>query len=260
MTALALAPSAAVPSGASWRELFRREPIFASGALILALLAAPLLVAYAVDARTLLGENVWIKPLKFVLALTVYLATLAWYAAWLPPGTVRSRAYRIYAAAVLVAILAEMVWIAGAASHGVASHFNPAPAMQAIYRAMGALAVFLTSAAAVYGVLILRNPASSLDPAFRLSLGIGLIQTFVLTVLAAGAMAQGTGHAIGDGDLRVSHFLATHAMHAVPLLGYLAGRWLSADAARRTALLASVLYAGGVAWTFARAWLGHPVF
>ena len=259
MTSLALSAPVAAPS-ALWHAFFRREPIFASGALILALLIAPLLGAYAVEERALLGENLWIKPLKFALALAIYLGTLAWYAAWLPTGTTRSRRYRVYAAGVLLAILAEMVWIGGAAAHGVASHFNPAPAMQAVYRAMGALAVFLTSASAVYGVLILRDPASRLDPAFRLSLGIGLIQTFVLTVLVAGAKAQGTGHAVGDSDLRVPHFLATHAMHVVPLAGYVAGHILPAAPARATVVFVGTAYAGFVAWTFAQSWMGHSVF
>lgn len=259
MTATALPMP--VAGGSLVLGFFRREPIFAAGALAMLALALPMLVAFALEQRTLLDENVWIKPLKFALALATYLATLAWYAGFLPPGTTATRWYRVYAVAVLVAVAGEMVWIGGAAAHGVPSHFNiRTPAMAAAYQLMGVFAVFLTTAAPVYGVLILRDRRSRLDAAFRLSLGVGLILTFVLTVLAAGAMAQRLTHSVGEGDLRVAHFLATHAMHAVPFVGFFAGRMLPAGVARASVVAFALLYTGVVGWTFLRAWSGHPVF
>ncbi|MBL8706986.1 MAG: hypothetical protein JNM30_19185 [Rhodospirillales bacterium] len=258
MTAVALPMTATGASPAL--ALFRREPIFAAGALVLLALAAPMLVAFALEQRTLLGENLWIKPLKFALALATYLATLAWYAGFLPPGTTAARWYRVYAGAVLVAVAGEMAWIGGAAMHGVPSHFNiHSPAMAAAYQLMGVFAVFLTTAAPVYGILILRDRRSRLDAAFRLSLGVGLILTFALTVAAAGAMAQRLTHSVGEGDLRVAHFFATHAMHAVPLAGFLAGRLLPVAAARACVAAFALLYTGFVAWTFLRAWSGHAL-
>ena len=127
-------------------EFFRREPAFADSALVLAVLSLPALAALAVDGRTLMEVNVWIKPLKFSLALVVYLATLAWFAGWLPPGTTGRLWYRVFAAAVLFCVAAEMVWIAGAAANGIGSHFNlSTPLMAAVYPLMGVLAIFLTS-------------------------------------------------------------------------------------------------------------------
>ncbi len=41
------------------REIFRREPLFASAALVLIILLAPLLVAYNVDERLLSRINIW---------------------------------------------------------------------------------------------------------------------------------------------------------------------------------------------------------
>ena len=150
------------------REFFRREPVFAGGALVLALLSLPALAALAIDGRTLMEVSVWTKPLKFSLALVVYLATLAWFAGWLPPGTTGRLWYRVFAAAVLFCVAAEMVWIAGAAANGIGSHFNVStPLMAAIYPVMGVLAIFLTSTTLLYGVLIWRNAESPLDPVFR---------------------------------------------------------------------------------------------
>src|SRR5688500_15936339 len=225
-------------------ELFRRHPLFAGAALCLMVLMAPTLVAMALDQRTFLDINVWIKPFKFQVALAIYLATLAWFAGWLPARVVASRWHRIFSIIVVLAIGAETVWTLGARALGVASHFNDSsPLAIGLYALMGVLAVVLTSASLVYGVAILRDRNSRLDPAFRMSVGIGLIATFVLTVVVAGYMSGTGSHFVGGahsdagglspmgwardgGDLRVAHFFATHAMHVIPVFGFIASRVL----------------------------------
>ena len=164
-------------------ELFRREPLFAGAAMFLAALMVPTTFALLIDQRTFQGINVWIKPLKFEFALTVYLATLAWFADWLPRGVTRSYWYRGYAAIVVFTIAAEIVWVGGAATMGVGSQFNSA--VRGLYPPMGFLAIVLTTATLVYGVLIWRDTESRLDPMFLLSVGLGLFLTFVLTLIAA---------------------------------------------------------------------------
>jgi hypothetical protein len=257
-------------------ELFAREPLYAGAALCLAALVAPTLVAMALDERTLLGVNVWLKPLRFEIALAVYLATLAWFAGWLPERVIATRWYRTYAACVVAAVAAEMVWIGGAAAFGTTSHFNESSPMMAwTYRLMGGLAVLLTSSALVYGILILRHRNSRLDPAFRLSVGLGLVLTFVLTVAVAGYMANSGGHFVGDrstvapgaplmgwardrGDLRVAHFFATHAMHFIPALGFVVSLILSTVAARRAVIVFSAVFVAFVGYTFGEALMGSP--
>src|SRR5262245_47883100 len=128
-------------------EFFRREPRFAGATLCLLTLMLPTLFALASDQRTLLDVNVWVKPLKFEIALVIYLGTLAWFAGWLPQKVRAARWFRLYSIAVIVAIAAEMIWIVGAASSGIASHFNTSSTfMIETYAVMGVLAVFLTSA------------------------------------------------------------------------------------------------------------------
>ncbi len=260
------------------REAFRREPLFATAALVLALFSLPMIVALALDDRTLLGVNVWIKPLKFALALFVYLATLAWFAGWLPPGVTRNRWYLWFSAAVVLAIAAEMVWIGGAAVGGVASHFNQStPLMAALYPLMGVVAIFLTSATLVYAVLIWRHKDGPLDPVFRLSVSLGLAMTFLLTVPVASHLASGSGHAVGGsgsdadglmlfgwardgGDLRVAHFFATHAMQFVPAFGFLAARALPPRAGRPAVVVFAAAFAGFVFYTLFQATQGRPFF
>ncbi len=277
MTTLApTAPAVALASPAALlRELFRREPLFAATALLLVLAIVPIFAAGLVDPRLFNGVPIWEKPLKFAIALAVYMATLAWFAGWLPKGTTTKRWYRWYSAIVVICIAGEMAWIGGAAANGTGSHFNVAtPAMSVIYGLMGAFAVTLTSASLVYGILIHRNGANGLSPAFRLSVSSGLVLTFVLTVLVAGFMSSNGGHWVGGnpsdaeaaalmgwardgGDLRVAHFFATHAMHFIPAFGLVSALLFSATD-RRPVMAFAALFTAFSLYTFFEALAGRP--
>ena len=256
-------------------ELFRRHPLFAGAALCLLVLMAPTLFAMALDQRTFLDINVWIKPFKFQVALAIYLGTLAWFAGWLPARVTESRWHRVFSMIIVLAIGAETVWILGASALGVASHFNDSsPLAIALYAIMGVLAVVLTSASLVYGVVILRDRHSRLDPVFRQSVGIGLIATFILTVAVAGYMSGTGSHFVGGahsdsrglapmgwardgGDLRVAHFFATHAMHFIPAFGFFASRVLRAGHGRVAVFSFAGLFVALVGYAFAEALSGR---
>ncbi|MBL9051996.1 MAG: hypothetical protein JNK19_17920 [Tabrizicola sp.] len=254
----------AVLSAPGFALLSRPHPLLLRLTLLVALAALPLMVAYGLDDRLFQGDNVWLKPLKFHLALTVYTGTLALFATLLPEGTFASRRWTIYIGVVAACIVAELLWIGGAAALGTASHFNQTGVWAAIYGLMGAAAVTLTSLSMVMGLVFWRH---RVDP-LMLAVALGLVLTFVLTVPVAGTMSSGPGHFVGTpvtgarfplmgwslevGDLRLPHFLATHAMHVVPLAGLTGSRatvWATA-----TGFTALVL------WCFARALMGLPPF
>lgn len=257
-------------------EFLRREPVLAGGAMFMALLMIPTLGAMLIETRELSGANVWAKPLKFELALTVYLATLAWFAAWLPESLRAGRWFRIYMWIIVACCIAEMVWIGGAAAVGTASHFNNTnPFMAAVYPVMGVLAVTITSASLVFAIHIQRNNTGRLAPAFKLSVVLGLILTFALTVLVAAYIASQPGHAVGvvesqrdgfpifgwvrsGGDLRVAHFFSTHALHFLPVVGFMASSMGSKTKAMYAVWFAAFLYTGFVAYTFIQALMAQP--
>lgn len=256
--------------------LFEAEPRMRALGLALALATVPTALALTLDPRVLDGAPIWLKPLKFEIALAIYLLSLAFFARYLPLPMRRSRRWRIYALAVCGAVLAEMLWIGGAALLGTRSHFNEAtPLAAALYGAMGLLAVLLTSASAVMGWAILRR-GTGLAPALREAVGLGLVLTFALTVPVAFTMSGMGGHHVGAvselaravpvlgwsreaGDLRVAHFLATHAMHALPLAGLLAGVLAPPRRARAAVRLAAAGWSLATLASFAQALAGLPL-
>lgn len=264
----------AIPMPRSPSRMWTDAPVFTGLALFTALTAIPLLAAALIDPRTFLDAPVWQKPLQFHLALGIYVITLAFFARYLPHG-MASRRWRIYAGVVSFCILAELVWVGGAASYGVASHFNDTSLiMGLLYSLMGVFAVILTSASLVMGIAIWRNPDTGLSPALHLSIALGLILTFVLTLIAAGTLSSLPGHHIGTpltnaalpilgwsrevGDLRVGHFFATHALHGVPIAGFGAARLMAPVAARGLVWASGVGYAALVIFTMVQAFQGQP--
>jgi len=257
--------------------LFGPDPRLAMLGGVLLFSMIPTGLAMQLDPRLFQGESIWLKPLKFEFALAVYLLSLAFFARFLPNGMLDRRALRIFSAVVIICVLGEMAWIGGAAMFGTASHFNlSSPVMEGIYGLMGVFAVTLTSASLVYGIAIWRNPAGLPDRALRLSVALGLVLTFVLTVIVAGYMSSQPGHLVGVpasgarvplmgwsrevGDLRLPHFLATHAMHVIPLGGMLAARLLSPKAALRAVWGLSAGFVLMTIGAFVMAIMSVPVF
>lgn len=251
------------------------SPRYTPLAVLLVLAMIPLFGALALDDRRLHGIDVWIKPLKFLAALTVYLLTLAWATRHADPRVTGRAAWRWHECAVVVAVVLEMLWIGGAAALGTASHFNESTRFAAaVYGVMGAAAVVLTSASATLAWAIHRHPGAALSPAVRCGLVWGLALTLPLTLLTAGTMSDRDGHWIGGtandagglmlmgwsrdgGDLRVAHFFATHALHAVPLAALACSRVFGREALTPVRC-AALAYAAFVAWTFVQALSGQP--
>ncbi|HTV71139.1 MAG TPA: hypothetical protein VMF90_21625 [Rhizobiaceae bacterium] len=276
MTALVLATPVGTPSlQTEALARFRAdEPRFFDLAVVIAVSAIPTLFAAFVDSRVFEGVDNWVKPLKFDFALVVYLLTMVFFARFLPEATRASRRYRFFSIAVVTAIVAELIWINGAAALGTASHFNTSMIGMIIYSLMGAAAVLLTSVSAVYAVSIGRNPATGLSPVLKESVVIGLALVLPLTLVTAGTLSSFGTHFVGGtpadpaglfffgwardvGDLRVAHFFATHTLHVIPLFG-LAYAWFLGGSSLWPVRLAAVAYTAFVGFLFVQALMGQP--
>lgn len=254
--------------------LTRHEPALAALGFLMLALIAPTAFAALVDDRSFQGVGVWLKPLKFELALAVYFLTLAFFARFQPAAVRQRRWYRGFVALVVLCSLAEMVWIGAAAAMGTSSHFNTTPLGVVIYPIMGLAAATLTSFTAVQAWLIARNPDLRLSPVVRESLVLGLALVLPLTLVSAGTMSSFGSHFVGGtgsdagglpllgwardgGDLRVAHFLATHAMHFIPAAG-LVVLAVFGPHARWAVRLLTAAFVGLVAFTFVQALAGRP--
>lgn len=242
-----------------------------SAALLLGFAAAALL-----DARTLEGANVWLKPTKFALSFVVLYLSLALVVERLSAPVRESLALRATLAVMAVATWAELAYIGGQAGRGAASHFNVGtPLAAALYGLMGLGAVSLVVGIGIIGVLAGRDAASMLGPGMRAGVRLGFVLSAVLTLLTAGYLSSQAGHYVGTptpdaatlplfgwsaqvGDLRPAHFMALHAMQVLPLIGL----WLDRRArpARTPLRIAAAFYAIVTAALFVQALMGWPLW
>ncbi|GII93414.1 hypothetical protein Ssi02_36450 [Sinosporangium siamense] len=253
-------------------------------------------VALFVDDRLLMGESVWVKPMKFGFAMGVYGLTLAWLLSKLSKG----RRFGWWLGTVFaVAGLLDVGAVTYAAAHGTFSHFNTnaEPVAQTVRTvfSIGVAPLLLITLIIAVLVLIQRTGDRAMTRALRAGLGLAVASMGVALWLSnsAGATprtvtdANGNqvsmkgGHGIGDpdgngmfltnwsttgGDLRVPHFVGLHAIQVLLLiaaiLGVLATRhgWLRDERVRaRLVGVAGLGYTGVFAALTWQAKRGIPV-
>jgi hypothetical protein len=247
----------------------RNRTLFAVALLNLAL-AVLFTGLLFLDGRTLLGRNVWTKPWKFAVSITVFTATLGWI---LPSLSLRERTERAVSAIVAGGMLIEITLISAQAARGVRSHFNTAtPLDTAVFAVMGTT-ITVSTLAVTYALWRAVRDPPPVAPAYRWGLWLGLF-VFVLASFEGGLMAARGSHAVGapadapglpllnwsltGGDLRIAHFIGLHALQVLPLTGYLAARWrrLSSRGALAAVGTVAALYGALAAVTFVQAMRG----
>ena len=184
------------------------------------------------DARLISGVNVWDKPAKFFLSLTVQFGTVSWAMSQMPRIGAKLRSLNWAVALMLFAGWGEMGYIIFRASRAEASHFNSTSLSAVIgYALMGLGAVTLTSTAAFIGWKIWRKKSSDL---WTEAAGLALMVGAVLGTITGGYMSAQSSHWVGSvhsdanalvffnwsttgGDLRVAHFVGLHATQFISL-------------------------------------------
>ena len=259
-------------------ELRARDPLlFWTGALMaLALLVVTLLSIS--DQRLILGINPWIKPMKFLVSITMLLWTTAWFMPETEPDLVKRALVRW---TVAVAMLIEIALIIMQAARGTTSHFNTNTAFDlAVFNVMG-ITITVSTIAMMLFLWILRRdtPTNRAGYLWGVRLGVAL---FVLASWQGFTMVANNGHAIPGpdggrglpfinwsiemGDLRSVHFFGMHALQALPLLGFLLDRTIGGDqpsplvpTARNVVLATGILWFVVMGGLLAIALLGRPL-
>lgn len=260
---------------ALWRELWRRSPVLAfTGAFHFALMFLTIELLL-VDSRETLGINAWIKPMKFMASLTIYLWTIAWLIAYIERSRV---AVRTISWGISIAMIIETVCLFIQASRGVRSHFNhDTPFDSAIFGVMG-IGIIIDSLLMIWMLILFFRNHATLPRTYLLGIRLGIILFLVGSVIGGGMSANG-GHTIGGvdggpglpfvnwsldaGDLRIAHAVGLHGLQIMPLLGYLLSRRMDragASAATAVILIAfTVLYSLLMLGTLLQAMAGIPV-
>jgi len=266
-----------------WHQIRGGQVALYRCAIALSLLAPFLILAYHFDTRTVLEVNPWVKPIKFTVSLFFYAITLSWFCNYLPHKWRDNKFFNRFTTLVILCIALEILWLIYSAFTGEISHFNRThPILSTIYPLMGIVAVLLTTQSFVVGIGVWRNTHLALHHLIRNTLALGLITTFILTLITAGYMSSGVGHKVppvgvsgssesetvifigwlrAAGDLRVAHFFATHAMHLIPFIGFLLARTFFINTYpprdRNIAILITAAYAMYVAFVFIQALTGR---
>lgn len=226
------------------------------------------------ETRQFQETLVWVKPFKFALSLAVFFATLALAFDRLSDGEQGKTKWPIVIAVMASAFWLEMLYISAQAAQGTASHFAvDTPFHSVMYSLMGLGAVCLVLGAGLIGWAMLRDTAAKLNEDLRFGIGVGFILSTVLTLITAFTLGGNGSHFVGTppvgaavipffgwsaavGDLRPSHFLALHAMQAIPLLAWAVGGRASA---RAWIIGGSVGYTALTLALFAQALMGLPM-
>lgn len=259
MTTLTPSPARASRAGEDGpAAAARHRPLLTLAAVMVALAAASI-AGLLIDDRTLVGQPIWAKPLKFSLSIVIYAVTLAWLI-----GLTRGRLRRVswWAGTIsAAALVVEMVVIVGAVVAGTTSHFNVStPFATALWSVMAASIVVVWIATLVVAFALFRAPLGDAARTLAIRAGAilalgGMALAFLMTSPTADQLADFRGiagaHSVGvadggpgipvlgwstvAGDLRIPHFVGMHALQAL-ILFVMALEW----AAARVAVLADV--------------------
>jgi len=257
-------------------EIYRKQPLVTAVAVVHVILALVMLVGLAVDSRSILGLNPWLKPFKFSVSIAIYLFTIALFMSYLPLNEKWS--VRV-GGTIAITMLIEIILISMQAARGTTSHFNTTTTFDtAVFAVMG-IAVAINTLMLVivlwqYFVLQLELAPSYLW-GIRLGLAIFIVASFQGFMMASrgahtvGAADGGAGLPLVNwstlhGDLRVAHFVGLHALQIIPLAGYLVSGGNDPGRSSSLSMIAvfgvAGLVAGAMGWMLLQALAGKPVY
>lgn len=214
---------------------YRDAVLFWTGLVMVLALVVVTLLSIS-DTRLILGINPWIKPMKFLTSITIFL----WSVAWFMPETIdKPRLRAIVRWVIATAMVLEISCIIMQVVRGTTSHFNTATAFDGlVFNIMGQTILVNTLAMVLFAAIIRRDtPPQRTGYIWGLRAGVVI---FLLASFEGVLIVINNAHTVGGadggaglpfvnwstqhGDLRVAHFFGMHAMQALPLIGFLMDR------------------------------------
>ena len=250
-----------------------QSPILYSIVILHLVTAIVCIIGLCVDDRTLMGINIWIKPLKFAISIGVYMLTQG-FLITLYPFSQRKR--NIINTITSFTLLIEMAIIFYQASRGVQSHYNQSSLIDGLlFAGMGIMIginVFIMVVFIIETIRLKLNTTKAIQ--------WGILLGWIIVVLGSwigGEMITQLSHNVGvpdggdglplvnwstvGGDLRIAHFFGLHAIQIIPLFAFiLSKKWKTSDKNQIIAVtIFALVFASLIAFVFYQAKQGIPL-
>ncbi len=255
------------------REVKASSPILYGIVMLHLLMAIGCIIGLIVDDRTLVGVNIWIKPLKFCLSGGIYIFTVGYLNTLYPYSTRRKN---IINNIVSWTLAIEIGIIVMQAARGVQSHYNQSSLLDGLlFAAMGILIAINVLIMFMYVIDTLRLKMK-VDRPVQWAILMGWI-VVIAGSWVGGQMIGQLSHNVGvpdggaglplvnwstvGGDLRVAHFFGLHGIQIIPLFAV----WVASKKKLRlnkqflAVLVFGVLYASWIGFTFYQASQAIPL-
>jgi hypothetical protein len=240
--------------------------LYQCGLAHLALLVVMLIIAQF-DHRQLMGINLWTKPVKFALSISIYCLTWPLFLHYFPYEHLKRRFVQF----TIFAMVFEMVAIASQAARGQLSHFATSGLYNIVlYSLMGVVIVAQTLFALYIGVQFFKVKTDQLSATMLWAIRLGIIITCIFA-LEGGIMGSRMAHTVGAvdggpglpllnwsrvaGDLRIAHFMGLHALQIIPLFVIITRVKIA-----RPIIIFALIYFVLVSFLMINAFLGRPLF
>ncbi len=248
------------------------SPILYGIVIIHLVMAIGCMIGLMIDDRTLLGINVWIKPLKFTISGAIYIFTFG-YLITLYPFSKKKK--NIINNINSFTLLLEISIIVYQAARGVQSHYNMSSAFDGLlFAAMGILIGINVVIMVFFIIETLRLRLKTPRP-----VQWAILMGWIIVVVGSwigGQMISQVAHNVGvadggaglpvlnwstiAGDLRVAHFFGLHSIQIIPLFAVmLSKKWNTSTRNQVIAVIIfGVVFASFIGFTFYQAKQGMP--
>lgn len=215
-----------------------------------------------IDHRTLMGVNVWIKPLKFAISIVLYFLTVGYLITKYPYSNLKKNIINHVTA---WSLLLEFAIITFQGARGVLSHYNMSTPLDGIlFLLMGVFVGINVVLMALFIFDTLRLKLNTTKP-IQWAILLGWLTIFFGSWVG-GQMISQVAHNVGvadggsglplvnwstkGGDLRIAHFFSVHGIQIIPLFALWASKKWSAGT--RNQIIAVTVFALGFA-----SWIGY---
>jgi hypothetical protein len=218
-------------------EIYWRNPLLTLVGWLHVVLLIGTLAGLLTDDRIVMGVNAWLEPTKFMLSIAIFLWTIAWFSKYL-----RKPRWLLTTVSIVLSVtmIVESACILLQAARGITSHYDVATDFDtAIFQTMRIM-IGIDMVVVVVILFMLSKPGVRLHPGYLWAIRAGIV-IFLAGGLIGGVMLGNGAHTFGapdggpglpllnwstvDGDLRIAHGLALHALQILPLIGFGLSRW-----------------------------------